>query len=87
MTALLAGETGEVYEQIVTEIADREAIDPVELPPLFDAVDPDALESLFAATGDGDGRVGRVWFPYAGYDVTIEYNGEQTFTIERQTDD
>ena len=38
------------------------------LPPLFDAVNPDALDSLFAESSNGNVEVS---FPYAGYEVTV----------------
>ncbi|MBO4247640.1 hypothetical protein IL252_07400 [Halomicrobium sp. IBSBa] len=43
----------------------------VELPPLYEVVDPDALDALFA-----DGQTfGVVTFEYAGYDVTVRADG------------
>lgn len=53
-------------EAVVAAVAEREGVDPVELPRLFESVDPDALDAIFA-----DGRPGRVSFQYAGYDVTV----------------
>jgi len=43
----------------------------VELPPLYEVVDPDALDALFA-----DGQAfGVVTFEYAGHDVTVRADG------------
>lgn len=53
-------------EAVVAAVADREDVDPVELPRLFQAVDADALDAIFA-----DGRPGRVSFTYAGYEITV----------------
>lgn len=39
----------------------------LELPPLYDAVNPDALDSLFT----DERRVGEVAFRYAGYRVVV----------------
>lgn len=53
-------------EAVLAAVADRADADPADLPPLYDAIDPDALDALF-----GEGRPGRVSFPYAGYEVTV----------------
>lgn len=82
MESTLAIDADDVSERIVTEIATRDGVDPIELPPLFDAVDPDALEVLFAPKANGETRRGRVWFRYAGYDVTIEYDDDLAVVIE-----
>lgn len=58
---------------VVTAVADRTGQEPTELPPLADAVDPDALNALFAA-GDG-GTVRRVAFEYCGYTVVVRGDG------------
>ncbi|QCC60255.1 hypothetical protein NP511_18030 [Natrinema thermotolerans] len=64
-------------EEIINSVAVLENSDPVELPPLFDAVDPDALEAIFAK-----GRSGSVTFSYAGYTITIEFDETPTITVE-----
>lgn len=56
---------------IVEKIADREGVEPTELrPPLYEVVNPDALESLFRSQGNG-----RVEFAYCGYDVVVRSDG------------
>lgn len=82
MDSILTVDAHELSERIVNEVATCDGVDPVELPPLFDAVDPDALEALFAPTANGEKRRGKIWFSYADYDVTIEYDGEPVVTIE-----
>jgi hypothetical protein len=39
-------------ESIVLSLADVKGVDPLELPPLYDAVDTDALEQLFSRDDD-----------------------------------
>jgi hypothetical protein len=47
-----------------------------ELPPLYEHVDPDALDSLFASINSEQVRAdGRLTFPYAGLLVAIEADG------------
>ena len=46
------------------------------LPPLYDAIDPDALDALFAPQPDGSPRpIGQVCFQIAGYEVTVWSDG------------
>lgn len=59
---------GSVSRAIVEAIADKEGLDPVELtPPLYEVIDPDALERIFADTS----TVGSVTFTYENYEVTV----------------
>jgi len=50
-------------------VADAEGIDPIDLPPLHEATDPDALERLLSRNG------GQVQFNYHGYQVTVGQQG------------
>lgn len=63
---------------VIEAVADREGVDPSELStPLFDAIDPDSLDSLFTPTDNGHPRpTGRISFFYAGYEVTADSTGE-----------
>lgn len=58
---------------VVLSIAALEGVGPVDLPPLAETVDPDALDKLFSPSADVDGSVS---FEYAGYDVTISSDGK-----------
>ncbi|MFC7216267.1 HalOD1 output domain-containing protein [Saliphagus sp. GCM10025334] len=82
MTQSLTNESNEIHEQIIDEVAALEDRDPLELPPLYDAVEPDALESIFSTTIGGTTRVGRVEFPYAGHTITVEFEEEPVVRIE-----
>jgi hypothetical protein len=65
-----------VTEQIVAAIADTADTSHRELPPLYEVIDPDALDRLFTPTYDGDTRSdGRVRFAYAGYEVVVHSTG------------
>ncbi|WP_255171026.1 HalOD1 output domain-containing protein [Natrononativus amylolyticus] len=82
MTQSLVAGSNEIHEQIVDGVAALEGTDPLELPPLFDAVDPDALEAIFAPTDGGTPRIGRIEFPYAGHTVTVVREDEPIVRIE-----
>lgn len=63
-------------EAVVDAVAEAEGADPTTLPPLFDAVDPDALDSLFETTSVAPAAsTAQVTFSYAGYEVTVEADG------------
>jgi hypothetical protein len=45
------------------------------LEPLFDTIDPDALDRLFDAAGAGGRPCDSVSFVYSGYEVTVTRDG------------
>ena len=62
-------------ERILDRVAEREGVDPHRLdPPLFDAVDPEALERVFRNT------VGSVTFRFHGYTVEVGHDGTVSVT-------
>lgn len=62
---------------VVEAVAERKGIDPVALtPPLYEAIDPDALDALFAPLDDElDQENASVTFPYDGCTITVYSNG------------
>lgn len=65
----------DITETIISELADQEGVDPLELEPLYTSIDPDALQTLYEPPND----VHRVEFEYADYKVTIEDEGQIHF--------
>jgi Halobacterial output domain 1 len=62
-------------ERVVAAIADANNTSVNDLPPLYEVVNPDALDNLFARTSAGNIRSdGHVTFMYAGYEVTVTHN-------------
>lgn len=60
-------------DRVVAAVADEAGTDPENLPQrLYDAVDPDALDSLF---GGRNATRGTVSFVYCGYEVTVRADG------------
>lgn len=55
-------------EEIIRSVADAADVDPTELPPLYDTVDPDALDSIFSASALVSGEM---TFEYVDYLVTV----------------
>lgn len=68
--------------EVVAAVADAEGVDPVELEPpeyeaLYDVVNPEALDSLFAPREDGTPRgSGQIEFVFCGYRVAVTSDGE-----------
>jgi hypothetical protein len=63
-------------EAVVDAVADARDCDPMDLPPLNDAVDPDALDDLFADMVSGKPRYGGyLVFEYCDCTVTVSGMG------------
>ncbi|ELY47095.1 HalOD1 output domain-containing protein [Natronorubrum bangense] len=80
----------EPSQAVVEAIAEAEDVPTRQVrPPTYEslhaAVDPEALDRLFAPRADGTPRAGgQVSFPFCGYDVTVEQNG--SVTLEKTID-
>lgn len=59
-----------VTERIVQQVASSMDDDPLELPPLYGAIDPDGLERFVESMDDGE-----VSFMYVGHQVTVSHDG------------
>lgn len=55
---------------LVEAVAAHAGTDPLELPRLFDVIDPEALHALVASMADGE-----VSFAFAGCSVTVDSSG------------
>lgn len=75
-------EAGSLSFKVITAVAEREGVDPIELEPpeyeaLYDVINPEALDSLFAPRQNGTARAtGRVEFEFCGYDVVVTSDGD-----------
>lgn len=58
-------------ERVIDAVAETTERDPTELPPLYDTLDPDALDALLRTGFDGT-----VSFTFAGCSVTVGDDGE-----------
>ena len=69
-----AAQSEPLSQRVVEAVADAEDADPLDLKvPLYEAVDPDALDSLFRASDDG--VEGVIEFTYYGYQVRVTSAG------------
>jgi len=62
-------------QAIVETIAENEDVDPLALDPLYEVIDPDALDSLFAETNRSPRSDGKITFEYAGHTVVVNSDG------------
>lgn len=62
---------------VVSAVAEVEGVDPVDLPPLYNAINPEALNALFTSRNDTSSA--SVKFEYAGYNVIV--HGEGTVKV------
>ncbi|MEM4781832.1 MAG: HalOD1 output domain-containing protein [Halalkalicoccus sp.] len=70
-----------VSESIVVAVADEEGVSPMEGPPLYSAIDPDALDTFVdSLDGTRDEPRGTVTFAYGGYEVTVTGAGDISIT-------
>ena len=70
-------DTGErASEAVITAVAALAGTPPADLEPLYEAVEPDALDSLVDHARRADvGGTHELWFAYAGYDVGVRSDG------------
>lgn len=74
-------ENGRVSETVIRTVADVTDVDPFEIAPLYDIIDPDALDRLFQPTPSASRDVdSRVCFTMAGCQVTVTDNRVVTVT-------
>ena len=69
--------TESVTHEVIKAVSRYEGVDPVSLtPPLFDVVDSDALDALFADRNLGGGLA--CTFTYRGHRIEVESSGAVT---------
>lgn len=67
-----------VSETVVYAVADETGSDPARMPPLYDVIDPQALDRLFRGSSTRANAGGRVIFTYEDCEVTVFPDGEVT---------
>lgn len=72
-----------VTQRIVRAVADADGVDPLDLEPLYSAVDADAFGSLFRPVptlGEVEEPAAEVRFDYQGYEVRVTDLGAVTLS-------
>lgn len=77
-----ADETDQLFFDVVRAVADAADADPLDLPPLYDAVDPDSFDVLLSLPAELDGGESTevASFTYWEYDVTVFGDGSVDLT-------
>lgn len=70
-TTMTEDDARELYVQVLSAVAHREKRDILELPPLYDTIDTDALANLVDSMKDGEVR-----FRYCGYSISVDAQGQ-----------
>jgi hypothetical protein len=64
-------------DTVVQVVAEAKGVSPIDLPPLQDVVDGDALNAVIESfEGDPRGGLGSVTFTYGGYIVVVDGGGD-----------
>ncbi|WP_254863964.1 HalOD1 output domain-containing protein [Halovivax gelatinilyticus] len=72
--------SGDVSETVVMTVAEAKGVDPLELDPLYDVIDPDALNSLFQPSVGSPPAPMDLRFSMAGCEVVVRGDGEVLVT-------
>jgi len=81
MTAVCRSHTRPQYvRDVLRVVAAHRGVDETELPPLYDAIDPDALDALLASVRTDGPERASVRFEYAGHRITV--SDDRTVTID-----
>ncbi len=62
-------------QAIVETVAEAKDVDPLDLDSLYEVIDPDALDSLFAPTNGSPRSDGKIAFEYADHTVVVSSDG------------
>lgn len=73
--------TEQASTKVVAAVADVKNVDPTDLPPLYYAIDPDALDQLFQPQFQSVvSDTGQIQFTFAGCNVVVGSDNEVTVT-------
>ena len=61
---------------VIRKVATLEGVDPTELPPLYDSIDPEALDSLLEKRADhSTDEAVSIEFTYGEYSIVVDSTG------------
>jgi hypothetical protein len=68
-------------ETVISKVAELEDTDPPDLTPLYNSIDPEALDMIFESVQNGPDRTnGSIQFSHEGYDIVVEADGTVSVT-------
>lgn len=81
VTTVQSTETNAISDEVVFAVAEATGTDMTQLEPLYNVIDPDALDQLFQTPVNEFPRSdGRVVFTMEGCEVTVHASGEVVVT-------
>ncbi|MWV64819.1 hypothetical protein GRS48_08285 [Halorubrum sp. JWXQ-INN 858] len=76
MSVTATGHAESPSQAVVEAVAEREGVDPTDLTvPLYDAVDPEALDAVVQEALKYDDPSFRIEFRYYGYTISVSADG------------
>ncbi len=87
VTFSFSGSTGDdssepLHVAVLHAVAAHRDVDPIELPPLYEWIDPNSLDALFEPTRRDGTRCGRLEFTYDGHAVTVDCADGVTISVD-----
>lgn len=87
VTFSFSGSTGDgssdpLHIAVIRAVAAHRNVDPIELPPLYDWINPDSLDALFEPTRRNSPRRGRLEFTYDGHAVAVDCADGVTISVD-----
>ena len=74
-----------ILERIVNTVAEAEDKDPTALPPLYESIDPDAINRLIESQSADSEMTCVVRFEYSDHEITVDETGAVTLTPDGGT--
>jgi hypothetical protein len=62
-------------EHVIEQVADEKGVSTLDLSPLFEVIEPDALDALFHSHSAAGEQTGYVQFEYEGHTVVVNSTG------------
>jgi hypothetical protein len=69
---------------VISAVADANGVQPLDLPPLYETIDPDTLDSLFRQTTESGGVPDQITFTHSDCTVTVHDDG--TVIVEKASE-
>lgn len=66
--------------QIIRHVADEKEVSTEELAPLYETIDPDALDAVLQSQTNRGAGTGQVQFQYEGYNIVATSDGQIELT-------
>jgi hypothetical protein len=66
---------------VLEHVAQIKHVDPVVLPPLNDAIDPDVLDTLYTRKPTGEPRTGAITITFMYADCTVSIHSPDTIDV------